>query len=174
MNDHTTARNVTFPMGFHMVWLLTTALAIGGLIFGWVTSPEVLASRFSTTAPNAFMSSDAFFGFGVGLVLFMNGSYLTFAIPAVIRRIPESLWNVPDKAYWFRPGNYDAFVLMIARSMAQLGIFTNVLMGVVFAVVLAFNHGLVGMTAVNFVVFVVLLVSFGSIFPFMRSLRAPA
>lgn len=154
-------------------WLLSFVALMAGLAVTWSVSPATMASTFSTNAPNAFMGRDVFFGFSAGLTVFMNAIYLPFGLAAFVRRFPKELWSLPNKDYWFQPANFESFVQRMVRTMAQLGAVTNVLIALVLATVIAYNLGLVGMSAINGVVVAVLVASFGSIIPLLRAFEPP-
>jgi len=159
---------------WQMGWVLSFAALMGAFALAWQTSPEVLVSRFSTTAANAFMTRDAFFGFALGITILLNVTYLPFGTRRFVRAFLQHLWSGPDKEYWFRPENFDGFVERIARTIAQGGVFTNATIGLVYGVVLAFNHGLVGTSAVNVMVVFVVLASFMSMIPLLRAFQPPS
>jgi len=75
---------------------LALALRIWSL---WPQLPDAMASHFGPSGrPNAFMSKEGFF---LVMALIGGGSVASlFAAPTLIRHLPSSLINLPNREYW--------------------------------------------------------------------------
>lgn len=64
--------------------------------------PEVMASHFDGSGrPNGYQSKAAFAATSLGLSV---GNLLLFALlPALLRRLPTSMINMPHREYWLAP-----------------------------------------------------------------------
>jgi len=64
--------------------------------------PERMASHFGASGmPNAFMSREQFFSFFAAIG---GGTVLVFLlIPGLVRRVPASMVNIPNRDYWLVP-----------------------------------------------------------------------
>jgi uncharacterized membrane protein len=84
----------------------------------WAQLPDTMASHFGPTGrPDSFMSKDAFFLF---MALIGGGSVASvFASPILIRHLPPSLVNLPNRHYWL--ANEERREVAIDRVRGLLG-----------------------------------------------------
>jgi len=80
-------------------------LILCGLVFAahllWIypALPEMVASHFDGQGnPNGWMSKQTFLIFEAVLLIFVVGEFLL--VPWFVRRLPNSLINLPNKDYW--------------------------------------------------------------------------
>lgn len=96
--------------------LLTVALAF--------FSPDLVAIHFNAAGvPDGWASKWMNALFFSGLFLFLNLVY--GGLPALIRKIPVSLINVPNREYWFAPERKESAFKIVALFLAELAVFTN-------------------------------------------------
>ena len=97
--------------------LLTLALAF--------FSPDLVAIHFNAAgAPDGWASKWMNALFFSGLFLFLNLVY--GGLPALIRKIPVSLINVPNREYWFAPERKESAYKIVTVFLAELAVFTNI------------------------------------------------
>lgn len=101
------------------LWLtLGIGVALGLRIEAvWSQLPEPMASHFGLSGrPDAFMSKEWFF---LVMVVVGGGSVAAvFAAPALQRRLPASLLNIPNRNYWL--ANDERREIAIERMTAPL------------------------------------------------------
>ncbi|MEM9291661.1 MAG: DUF1648 domain-containing protein [Acidobacteriota bacterium] len=93
--------------------------------------PEQVATHFGVDGvADDWSSKNAFFvGEGVAVVLMM----LTFLVmPRFLRLMPDSLVNLPNKAYWLAPSRREATLQKMEDGMIWCGVATLGLMLVIF------------------------------------------
>lgn len=154
-------------------WGISFAVVIGLLLVGYLVSPEVMASHFDTQAPNGFMTRGTFLVFSLVLTCVVNGCYLPFGMRRFVSKLPKRYWNLPDKEWWFRPENRGMLYDRLVRAMAITGVGTNVVLGVVFAVVFGYNVGMLGIMWINVVAIAAVGVSLFAIVPFLTAFQKP-
>lgn len=88
-----------------ILWLLATAAA-AQIAWYYPQLPETMASHFDGAGrPDAWMSKDGFFLLYAGMValqLAIFGGAL-----ALLRRVPDRLFNLPHRDYWLAPERRD-------------------------------------------------------------------
>ena len=87
-----------------------TRLLLLGLVFvslveaarQWSSAPSVVPSHFDAAGrPNAWTSRDGFFALQVGVTLGIG--VLFIGMTRLLKSIPLSLINLPNKRYWLAP-----------------------------------------------------------------------
>ena len=82
--------------------------------------PPVVASHFGAQGePNGWQSKPVFFGFLVGALVIAG--VVGFGAPSLVKRLPLSLINLPNKDYWLSPPRRDDAVEFIAVSFGWFG-----------------------------------------------------
>ena len=102
--------------------LLLTLLAIGQGIYYYPQLPDTLASRFGVGGEaNSWSSKNVFFAIYFG-VIFLE--LITFrGAPSVIRRVPVSMFNLPNKDHWLSPEHRSQTFEFIESSLIGLASF---------------------------------------------------
>jgi uncharacterized membrane protein len=79
--------------------LLLVGFFIAQIGYYYLILPETVASHFDAAGnPNGFMSKTIFVIFELFLLLFVAGQFML--IPSFIEKLPDSLINLPNKAFW--------------------------------------------------------------------------
>jgi uncharacterized membrane protein len=87
------------------------------LILSSADLPPVVASHFAAGgAANAFMPRTAYVGFMVGIVAGLP--LLITVLLGLVRRLPPSLYNLPNSDYWLAPERIEATRQYMARQAA--------------------------------------------------------
>ena len=119
--------------------------------------PEVLASHFAANgAVNGWQSKSAFFG--VQLAIVVLAAVVGFGIPRIIRAIPVSLINLPNKEFWLSAERRDETFSYLQTHMAWFG--CALLAFLLFVMELAFRANLQSPPRMNSAAFVPALVAF--------------
>ena len=111
--------------------LLSVAMVVALLVrvaLVWSQLPDPVASHFGSGGqPDAFMSRRAFF---VAMALVGGGSVaLVFASPLLLRRLPSTLVNLPNREYWLaNEQRRDEAVHRLAGTMGWIGAATTALL----------------------------------------------
>jgi len=97
--------------------LATALVAVGRVVALWDRLPKNMASHFDGSGrPDGFTTPVTFFwtfaGIGGGVLL------LLLATPHLVRRLPTSLINLPNREYWLAPARRDEAVARLGRLMA--------------------------------------------------------
>jgi uncharacterized membrane protein len=105
--------------------------AIGvALLHAWHLSsvlPERVASHFDGAGlPNGWTTRAAFVGVYLGVIAVVSVSF--GGIAALVRRVPSSLINLPNKAYWLAPDRREATMGWITGWSCLFGAATLLLM----------------------------------------------
>src|SRR5947209_8357244 len=86
-----------------------------------------LASHFDGSgSPNGWQTKSMFFGFYLGGIAIAAAP--VFGIPKIIAAAPESMINLPNKAYWLAPGRRAETVAFLEAQFAWFGAATFVVM----------------------------------------------
>lgn len=113
--------------------------------------PERVATHFSYSGqPNAWSSNLTNTLFFCGMFAFINLLFL--AIPWLLRKLPVSLINMPNREYWFVAERRENSILRVGAHMAEFGIGVNIfLMGVEYLTFLA-NRSAVAISPASLIV----------------------
>lgn len=100
--------------------------------------PGRMASHFDGTGrANGFMFRDDFLATELGLFAFM--SLIFVVLPGFLRRIPNSLINLPRKDYWLAPERREATLRDMARQLTWFGAATLLFLLLVMEAVMRAN-----------------------------------
>ena len=110
---------------------------------GWHTHkrlPERMATHFDFAGnANGWMSRPAFFAFYFVLLGFMAATFL--GIPALIRKLPVGLINLPNRHHWLAPERREETIADLAGRVRGLGLVTLLFIVAVMQLVLTANLG---------------------------------
>jgi len=82
--------------------------------------PDVVQSHFNNHGqPNGWQTKPVFFFFFVGVTVL--ATLFTFGLPALLRALPEQLFNLPNKKYWFAAERRAASLDFITAWFAWFG-----------------------------------------------------
>lgn len=97
-----------------------TALVAAQLAYYVPRLPARMASHFGgDCTPNGYMSKDEFVWFYVGSLVFL---FVVFgAVALLLRFVPTSLVNLPNKDYWFSPEREAGSRTWLARELGGFG-----------------------------------------------------
>jgi uncharacterized membrane protein len=103
--------------------------------------PEGLASHFDGAGrANGSSSKESFFVFYVGMLGLMT--LVFFLLPILLRGVPPSIINIPNREYWLVPERKDQAFSMLKEEMGWFG--NGVLVMMVATLQLAINANLPG------------------------------
>jgi uncharacterized membrane protein len=114
-------------------------LASGAQIL-WYQSrlPERLASHFDGAGnPNGYMSKTTFFGFHLAAIGVLTAVFLL--LPALLRYVPSSLINLPNKDYWLAPERRKETLAHLSGRLTGFGAVTLALLAIVMELVIRAN-----------------------------------
>jgi len=142
------------------IWPLTLTVGIAialAVRIWWVWSelPDTMASHFGPSGrPNAFMSKEGFF---LVMILIGGGSIASlFATPTLIRHLPPSLVNLPNRKYWLaNPERREAAIDRVAGLIGWVAAATTALLAVAIELVLQANLHRTNFDNVSFIVVMV-------------------
>ena len=104
--------------------LLTLAL-LGVLqaVFYYPQLPDTVASHFGANGEaNGWSSKQSFFVIYFFALALVVGIFLL--LPALFRRLPASMINLPNKEYWLAPERKEKTLLFLKDQMNRLGVAT--------------------------------------------------
>lgn len=112
--------------------LLLTAAAALVMQHYYGLMPDPMASHFDGAGrPNGYQSRDGFFLLSVALLV---GNILVFAaFGPMLRKLPPSWVNLPNRDYWLAPERREETIGYMARQMDWFGVATVLLLGIVLA-----------------------------------------
>ncbi|HEX2252246.1 MAG TPA: DUF1648 domain-containing protein [Thermoanaerobaculia bacterium] len=107
-------RSQKLPLALTLGVILAAALRVALV---WERLPAVMASHFGPSgAADGWMPRGAFF---VLFALVLGGTCLLMAlVPALIRRLPPSLVNLPHREHWLAPQRRDETLRRIGSQLA--------------------------------------------------------
>jgi len=115
-------------------------IALAHLMYVFPQLPDRVVSHFDAQGrPDGSMSREAFAWTMVLTYALSGGSFL--AIGALLRRVPASLVNVPNREYWLAPERREATLARLARRLVRLGAVTVVFVLVIVHGTVQFNLG---------------------------------
>ena len=125
-----------WPLVVTLGIVLAISLRVGSL---WSQLPDTMASHFGFSGrADSYMSKEGFFLL-VGLV---GGGALAavFATPALIRRLPSGLVNIPNRQYWLaNDERREIAIERLADLHGGMGVATAALLGVTVELVMQAN-----------------------------------
>lgn len=155
--------------------IFTGLLGVAATIIMARYLPERVATHFSFSgAPNAWSSNLTNTIFFCAMFLVMNLLFL--AIPWLLRKLPVSLINMPNRDYWLAPERREQSVRRMGVYMAVFAVGMNLFMIAVESTTFAANRSMVPLSPVSiiaigaaFFIFMILW-----IIRFVRAFRLPA
>lgn len=122
------------------IFIIVLVLCLAQAVYYYPLLPERVASHFGPSGrPDAWSGKDAFIEIYVGVIAFI--AVLFSGMGFVLRKIPDSMINLPNKDYWLSPGRRQETVDRIARQAFWFGSATLVLMLDVFRQVFRVHLG---------------------------------
>ena len=119
--------------------------------------PPIVASHFDGAGrPNGWSPKGAFFVIYVVLAVIITAAF--FWLPLILRRMPASLINLPNREYWLAPQRKDQAMEMLADEMGWFG--DAVLTVMMASIQLALNANLPGTAGFQSSLMWVLLAAF--------------
>lgn len=84
--------------------------------FYYPSLPDFIATNFRGDGePQGWMSKNTFILFELGLVLFLG--FLKFGLPRLVKNIPPSLVNIPNRHYWLAADRKEKTLALLDREM---------------------------------------------------------
>jgi len=125
----------------HLILLLLLGGVTLQCLYYFPLLPETVSSHFDGAGrPNGWSSKQAFYT----LYLFIVGlmTFCFFFLPRLLRRVPSSLINLPNREYWLVPERKEQALAMLEEEMGWFGIAILLLM--IWTLQLAINANLPG------------------------------
>jgi hypothetical protein len=86
--------------------------------------PDLVAIHFNISGePDGWASKWINALLFCGMFLFLNVLY--GGLPVLLKKIPVSLINIPNREYWFAPERKDASLVIVSTFLSELAFFTN-------------------------------------------------
>jgi len=104
-------------------WLPLLPFVLAGVqaLFWRTRLPERVATHFDGAGnPNGWMGRDAALWFGLGMCVFLQCVFL--GVGRLIRAVPDSMINLPDKDYWLAPERREATLARIEGMLRGMGL----------------------------------------------------
>ncbi len=112
--------------------------------------PDRVATHFSFSGiPNAWSSNLTNTAFFCAMYLLMNLLFL--AIPWLLRKLPASLINMPNRDYWLSPERRESSVQRVGVYMAAFAVGMNLFMIAVESLTFAANRSMVPLSPVSII-----------------------
>lgn len=132
-----------------------TGIVLSIVIFFF--SPETVAMHFNFAGQaDSFTSRSSNLILWVVLFIFLNALWLM--IPFLVKIVPASMVNIPNREYWLAPERRDATIGKITRFMGGFGILTNIYLCIINVVI--FSVIASGDTQLNRPAFITALAAF--------------
>lgn len=91
------------------------------IAFYYLNLPDTIALHFNAAGvPNGFMSKQNFFIFEGVMLLVIVFEFLL--LPMFLRKMPDSLINIPNKKYWLAAGRRETAFLVIKKYFEWLSV----------------------------------------------------
>jgi uncharacterized membrane protein len=96
-------------------------LVVGRVATIWRELPPRFASHFDATGrPDAWSSRIGFITL-FGAIFGALALFFTFALPALLRRLPPQVINMPNRDYWLAPERREASIARLSDWLAWFG-----------------------------------------------------
>ncbi len=116
----------------------TVLIAVGQVLYYTPKLPVRVASHFGGDGvADGWQSPSGFMTFDLLMIGIMAGSF--GLLPALMRRFPASMINVPNRDYWLTPERRTETLATLERSMLWIGTLTMVFLILVMHMVIAAN-----------------------------------
>ena len=104
-------------------WAIVVLLHAAQTIYYYPRLPMVVAQHYSASGqPNGWAPREFFFVFSWLLLLGLSAIF-TLA-PRLLRRLPVSMINLPNRGYWLAPERKDASLRFLEEEMQWMGVLT--------------------------------------------------
>lgn len=100
----------------HKISVVSFTALIAHFAFYYPRLPEIIATNFGGGGrPQGWMSKSTFILFELGLVLLIG--FMMFGLPRLIKNIPNSLVNMPNRHYWLADDRKEKTLMILQREM---------------------------------------------------------
>jgi len=104
-------------------WIAIVLLHTAQTIYYCPRLPALVAQHFGADGrANGWASRDAFFILSWTILLGVSAIFML--TPRMLRRVPVSLINLPNKDYWLAPGRKEESFNFLERQMEWMGVLT--------------------------------------------------
>jgi uncharacterized membrane protein len=105
------------------VWIAIVLLHAGQTTYYYPRLPALVAQHFDAAGrANGWASRDFFFAFSWMMLLGISAIFML--TPRMLRRVPVSMINLPNKDYWLAPERKDESMRFLEREMQWMGVLT--------------------------------------------------
>ncbi|NNF00897.1 MAG: DUF1648 domain-containing protein [Pyrinomonadaceae bacterium] len=148
----------------HKIAVVLFVLFLAHFAYYYPSLPEYIASNFRGDGqPQAWMSRSTFILFESGLLLII--AFMMFGLPRLIKNIPPTLVNMPNRHYWLAPERQEKTRAILHREMGWILVgmitFFIAVNHLVFEANLAEPQRLSGWFMVVFIAFLLFVVIWG-------------
>ena len=120
-------------MPWKRLYLVSALAAIAVVVAATPFLPPQIATHFDSQGrADGFGGRWSFAALFGGLIL--GATILYWGLPALLRNLPISLINLPNREYWLAPERKDQTIESMSVFLYELGFFTNLLIGAIAAV----------------------------------------
>ena len=110
-----------------IIFVIALLLCIGQAFYYYPLLPDRVASHFGASGlPNAWSDKETFLKIYLFIVVFVG--ILFSIISVVIRKLPDSMINLPNKDYWLSLGRRQETIDFLARQFLWFGSATLLLL----------------------------------------------
>lgn len=104
-------------------WIAVVLLHAAQTLYYYPRLPAVVAQDFGVDGrANGWASRDVFFVISWTILLGMSAIFML--APRLLRRVPASLINLPNKDYWLAPDRKEESLNFLERQMEWMGVMT--------------------------------------------------
>src|SRR5256885_8999011 len=104
-------------------WIAIVLLHAAQTIYYFPRLPAIVAQHFDAAGrPNGWASRDGFFIFSWMILLGISAIFML--TPRMLRRVPVSLINLPNKDYWLAPERKQESLRFLERDLEWMGVLT--------------------------------------------------
>jgi uncharacterized membrane protein len=104
-------------------WIAIVLLHAAQTIYYYPRLPAVVAQHFDAAGrPNGWASRDGFFVFSWMILLGISAIFML--TPRMLRRVPASLINLPNKDYWLAPERKEESLRSLGKELEWMGVLT--------------------------------------------------
>jgi uncharacterized membrane protein len=105
-------------------WVAVLLLHAAQTIYYYPRLPAVVAQHFGADGrPNGWAPREAFFA--ISWVVLLGISALLMLTPRLLRRVPVSMINLPNKGYWLAPERKQESLAFLQKGSEWIGVLTS-------------------------------------------------
>src|SRR5262249_3322108 len=105
------------------VWLAIVALHAAQTIYYYPRLPTIVAQHFGAQGlPNGWAPKEGLFIVSWGILLFVSATLLLS--PRLLRRVPVSMINLPNKQHWLAPERKQESLAYVERQLQWMAVLT--------------------------------------------------